>query len=226
LPDEENNLRPAKSTSGVDLPHNTYSKAPTSSAVGSDGFEVEFENIKNTGGCFHKSTTPENRSEPATAVVHPEIQSQKQELTRDFIMSLRDDRRTYGAVIHRDELYASFKHQANSLAMDFAEIQDTWKQILEAVFPSPKPAPKPNPEPVPIIENGVFGDKGGIWKRSRDFYRYAVKFGWTPPGQSYERDAIIRYLRDTFRVRTPDKLSPDQFRVAWRRLEQGPPKPN
>jgi hypothetical protein len=219
LPDEENNLRPAKSTSGVDLPDNTYIKSPSSSAVGGDGFESESESIKHTGGSFHKSTTPENHPEPAA--VNPEIETKKRELVQGFIMFLRQYQRENkldDLRLHNN--YEAFKESANILCDTFPEIQKLWKQVRDGVFP---PKPKPTPELVPEIRNG---DKSELWKRSRAFYRYAEKFGWTPPDERIYRGALLRHLRDTFHVNAPDKLSPEQFRIVWRRIEQGPPKPN
>jgi hypothetical protein len=222
---EEKGSTSGQSTSLVERPDNTYSKAPTSSAVGGDGFAVQgFARERNlfvSKQGAHKSTMPESK-ETAPAV-NPEIEIKKQKLISDSKLWLHHDRLEKPDRLRIEEHFDMLRRQANALGMSWEEIQNTWKAILAEVFPSPKPAPKPTSEPVPEIRNG---DVGEIWKRSRDFYRYADKFGWMPSDEHIYRGTILRYLRDAFGVRTPDKLSPKQFRAAWQQIEQGPPKPN
>jgi hypothetical protein len=209
-----------------------------------EGFEVkqvegtslrEFEVKQNLNNSYSEQGAVSSlRSPEIPPGLSHEIETAKQELVDRFVFMLGYEKIEKGNDLRINTWFDLFRKDANALSTEWNEIQILWRRVLQSVFPAPvqpKPEPAPPPKPQPKPEsvpgfNVATADRGTVWKRSRAFYAYAHKFGWTPLKNEYERSKILEYLKATFSVKTPDKLTPEQFTIAWRRLEQGPPKPN
>jgi hypothetical protein len=208
--------QPASSTGS-----NPHLVPPATRTHAGEGFEVKqvasTASSKRAGG-------NSLRSQPPLPPVRSSLQSELQKLIeqtkgnlRAYLLESEDQRQPL-----LEAIWEEFRTGANALGLPFPEMTRLYKNLLESVT---APAPVPTPEPVPV-SNVANADKPTLWKRSRAFWKYAGRFGWTGTRYGFDPAEIYAYLEATFHVKTPNKLSPEQFLVAWQRLEQGPPKPN
>jgi len=139
-------------------------------------------------------------------------------------------------------LRKDFLKQTDALAIDFKQAVTLWEYIVRAFesfpngeplmlnYPEPEPAPTPKtpgptappkapptPKPIPSFQ----GTRK--WMLRAHFYDYATHCRWTPPGYPKARKAITKFLYDRYGVKTPDKLTEEQYAEAWHALEVGPP---
>jgi hypothetical protein len=80
--------------------------------------------------------------------------------------------------------------------------------------------PETQPDPCPVWNPPHRRIRAEWWKRSREFWRHAVKFGFC----THDRQPLTNFLKERFNVRAPWYLSDAQYAEAWRAVAWGPPQ--